>query len=137
MPTALLVSGARAPQYRLGHVPPPEPSDEQFLDELRRLQGIPPDWLANEELMRVVVPAVRADTRMYRNYIYTPEPPLHCPIVAYGGGQDPHISREQLDGWKVQTTASFCSRFFPGGHFFIQDGEFLQALSRDVCELLV
>jgi len=139
MPTALLVSGARAPQYRLGHVAPPEPSEEQFLDELRRMQGIPPDWLANEELLRVILPALRADSRMYRNYVYTPEAPLDCSIRAYGGAQDPRISREQLDNWKAQTTASFCTRFFVGGHFFIQTAQpqFLQTLSRDVGELVV
>ncbi len=41
LPAALLVSGARAPQFRLGHAPPPEPSEEEFLQELNRLEGTP------------------------------------------------------------------------------------------------
>ncbi|MCL5743582.1 MAG: thioesterase domain-containing protein, partial [Acidobacteria bacterium] len=39
LPFALLVSAARAPQFRRNYMPPPDPSDEQFLAELRRLEG--------------------------------------------------------------------------------------------------
>ena len=60
-PACLFVSAARAPQLRLGHVPPPTPSDAELLDELRRLNGVPPELLQNEEWMRLALPALRAD----------------------------------------------------------------------------
>ena len=78
-------------------------------------------------------PALRADTTLYRNYIYTEEPPFDCPIHAYCGLDDPNVTREQMAAWAGETTRSFDLKIFPGGHFFIhsQQTEFLEALSRD------
>ncbi len=134
LPVALFVSGARAPQFRLGHVPPPEPSEEQFLRELDRLEGLPEAVRSNPELLRVVLPALGADTELYRNYVYSEEAPLDCPIRAYGGLEDPNVSREHIEAWGRQTTSSFAARFFPGGHFFIDTARaaFLAALSEDL-----
>jgi surfactin synthase thioesterase subunit/glycosyltransferase involved in cell wall biosynthesis len=129
-PLALLVSGARAPQYRLGHVPPPEPSDADFLAELERLEGIPKEVFESRELMKLILPALRSDARIYRHYIYTPAPPLNMPLCAFCGLADPNIRREQMEAWREQTTSSFSLRMFPGGHFFIhtERAGFLTAL---------
>jgi len=133
-PRALLVSGARAPQFRRGHVPPPAPSPSEFVEELRRLEGMPPQVLDNPALLRMVLPALRADAALYRNYIYTEEPPLDCPIRAYGGAEDPNVRREHLEAWARQTISSFSLRMFPGGHFFPQTTreDFLAALAQDL-----
>jgi surfactin synthase thioesterase subunit/glycosyltransferase involved in cell wall biosynthesis len=121
MPRMLIASGARAPQYRRGHVPPPAPSDAEFLEELRRLEGIPAELLNDVAAMRSILPALRSDAALYRNYIYAEGPPLDVPIRAYGGIADPRISREQLHAWSEQSTASFAVRLFPGGHFYLND----------------
>ena len=76
LPLALFVSGARAPQFRLGHQPPPEPSDTELLEQLRKLDGMPREILENPALLAVAIPALRADTRLYRNYVYYPGSPL-------------------------------------------------------------
>ncbi|HSB14171.1 MAG TPA: thioesterase domain-containing protein [Bryobacteraceae bacterium] len=137
-PAGLFVSGARAPQFRLGHVPAPEPSDEEFLDELRRLEGVPAAILENRELLQVILPALRADTELYRNYVYVEEPPLACPIRAYGGVGDPNVKPEHLGAWGRQTTVGFSLRTFDGGHFFVDSArdEFLRALAGDLGELV-
>jgi medium-chain acyl-[acyl-carrier-protein] hydrolase len=139
LPAGLFVSGARAPQFRLDHVPPPEPPDDQFLDELRRLEGVPGEILASQELLQVILPALRADTEVYRNYVYVEEPPLACPIRAYGGDGDPNVKPEHLAAWGRQTTAGFSVRTFDGGHFFVDSArdEFLRALAGDLAELRV
>ena len=139
LPLYLLVSGARAPQFRRGHVPPPPPSDTELLDQLRHLDGTPREVLGNDELMRMMLPAMRADTTLYRNYIYVEEPPLACPIRAYGGSDDPNISRAQLEAWAAETTADFKLRMFPGGHFYLNSNqaEFLAALAEDLQPLTV
>lgn len=133
-PRWLLVSGARAPQFRRGHVPPPDPGEEEFVNELRRLEGLPGEVLENTNLLRIVLPALRADAALYRRYIYMDEPPLDCPIRAYGGAEDPNVQREHLEAWALQTRCSFGLRMFPGGHFFLQTArpEFLDALARDL-----
>lgn len=134
LPRLLVVSGARAPQFRRGHVPPSEPGEAEFIAELRRLEGTPQEVLDNPELMRMILPALRADAAIYRSYVYAEEPPLDCPIRAYGGTEDPNVRREHLEAWSQQTTASFELRLFPGGHFFLQTGReaFLEALAHDL-----
>jgi surfactin synthase thioesterase subunit/glycosyltransferase involved in cell wall biosynthesis len=136
-PKALFVSAAKAPKLRRGWTPPPEPSDDEFKQELRRLEGVPPEALENEELMQVILPALRADTRLYRNYIYRDRPPLSCPIHAYGGEQDPNVKPEHLQAWQEHTTGAATVRMFPGGHFYLQSAQqqFLQALAADLEEL--
>ena len=137
-PACLFASGARAPQLRRGHVPPPQPSDEDLLDELRRLNGVPPELLENEEWMRLALPALHADAALYRNYVYAEAPPLDCPIRAYGGLDDERISRSQIEAWAAQTTKDFSLEMFPGGHFFLKthQSKFLAALASDLSVIL-
>jgi surfactin synthase thioesterase subunit/glycosyltransferase involved in cell wall biosynthesis len=124
MPRMLIASAARAPQFRRNHVPAAAPPDEQLLREL----NIPP------ELTRAVLPSLRADTTLYRHYVYSEEAPLDTPVVAYGGLDDPNIRREHLDGWREQTAGAFKVRMFPGGHFYLREfpDEFRAALDEDL-----
>lgn len=133
-PRLLVASGARAPQFRRGHVPPAEPSKAQFMEALRRLEGTPREVLDNPNLMQLILPALREDAAIYRHYVYAEESPLDCPIYAYGGAEDPNVSRVHLEAWEQQTTRGFAIRVFPGGHFYLQTcaAEFLAALGRDL-----
>src|SRR5262249_25990399 len=117
--------------------PPPEPCESQLLEQLRTLNGVPAEVADNPDLMRLAWPAIRADTALYRNYVYQPEPALPIPIFAYGGDSDPNVALEQAEAWREQTTARFTSRQFPGGHFFIQSQResFLKALLEDLRSL--
>ncbi|HEY1341197.1 MAG TPA: alpha/beta fold hydrolase, partial [Bryobacteraceae bacterium] len=134
LPYVLIASAARAPQFRRSHVPPPEPTDEELLAQLRQLQGIPPEALDDPAVLRAIMPALKADTSLYRNYVYTEDDPLPFPIRAYGGEDDPNIRPEHLEGWREQTTASFAVRRFPGGHFYLREHptEFRLALEEDL-----
>jgi len=133
LPRALIVSAARAPQYRRNHVAPPAPTDAQLLEELRRLEGIPLEVLDDPALMRSILPALKADAALYRNYVYADDAPLACPIRAYGGDADPNVRPEHLEAWARETTASFRVRLFPGGHFYLNQcsAEVRAALEED------
>jgi medium-chain acyl-[acyl-carrier-protein] hydrolase len=124
MPRILIASAARAPQFRRNHVPPPPATDEELLASLH---------IANE-LAPAVLPALRADTTLYRHYVYAEDAPLDCPIRAYGGTEDPNIAPHHLEAWREQTTASFAVRLFPGGHFYLRDSAdaFRLALEADL-----
>ncbi len=138
LPVALLVSAARAPQFRTAHAGTAEPTDEEFIAEIRRREGMPPEVLDDPELMRFLLPPLKADTTLYRNYAYSAEAPLPCPIRAYGGTSDPNVSREHLEPWAEQTSANFALRMFPGGHFYLRSDQagFLEAVGNDVDEIL-
>jgi surfactin synthase thioesterase subunit len=132
LPASLFVSGARAPQFRRNHTPPQQPSDAELVDELRKLEGVPEEALADEEVMKVILPALRADSSLYRNYMYEEEPPLDCAIRAYGGEDDADITRAHLEAWSQQTRSSFALEMLPGGHFFVNSARFLETLARDL-----
>jgi medium-chain acyl-[acyl-carrier-protein] hydrolase len=118
-------------------VPGPEPTEAEFIGELRGLEGVPPSVLDNPELLRLLLPVLRADAALYRNYVYSEQPPLACPIRAYGGAEDPNVTREHLEGWARQTTSSFAVHVFPGGHFFANTSRdaFFETLAADLGEL--
>jgi surfactin synthase thioesterase subunit/glycosyltransferase involved in cell wall biosynthesis len=134
LPNVLIASAARAPQFRRGHVPPQAPADEQLVEELRRLEGMPAEVLDDPAVLRAILPALKADAALYRNYVYSEDAPLDCPIRAYGGVNDPNICREHLEGWADQTTAGFRMRRFPGGHFYLraERAALLRAIEEDI-----
>jgi len=122
-PVHLFVSGRRAPQ-----VPDPDPPtynlpEPEFLEELRRLNGTPKAVFEHPELMQLMIPILRADFELVQTYMYLPEPPLDCPISAFGGLQDEDVTREHLEAWRDQTTASFSLQMFPGDHFFLHTAQ--------------
>ncbi len=94
-------------------------SDQDLRTELRRLGGTPQEILANDEFMSLLLPTLRADFEVCETYDYQPSPPLHCPIVAFGGIDDPQIAPEQLEAWAEMTTGEFKLKMLPGDHFFI------------------
>jgi medium-chain acyl-[acyl-carrier-protein] hydrolase len=132
-PNHLFVSGCFAPDipdpYPLHNLP-----DSELLEGLRRLNGMPQEALENAELMRLILPTLRADCTVTETYDYTNEPSLDCSISAFGGLQDDLVSRDHLEAWRKQTTASFSLRMFPGDHFFLQTAQplLLQILSREL-----
>jgi medium-chain acyl-[acyl-carrier-protein] hydrolase len=136
-PDALFVSGRRAPQ-----VPNDEPltyalPEPEFIEELRRLNGTPKEVLEHQELMRLMIPILRADFELIETYVYASEPPLDFPVYAFGGLQDPKVTRESVEAWREQTTSTFSARMLPGDHFFIQSNQalFLRLISRDLLSL--
>ncbi|MCA1635275.1 MAG: putative thioesterase [Acidobacteria bacterium] len=133
-PAHLFVAARSGPQIanadRLTYNMP----EKELLEELRRLSGTSEEVLDEPELMKVVLPLIRADFELIQNYTYTPEPPLGCSISVYGGLQDREVSRERLQAWCQQTEASCILRMFPGGHFFINTARevLLQTLTREL-----
>ena len=121
-PKFLFVSACAAPQFLdsnpLIHALP----DDEFLDALKKFNGIPAEILNQPEAVKLILPSLRADFEAVETYRFdSNEPPLDIPIIAFGGLDDPRISRERLEGWASQTTGRFESHYFHGGHFFIHD----------------
>lgn len=133
-PVHLFVSASRAPQ-----IPDPDPPihtlpEPDFLNELRRYNGTPEAVLENTELMQLLIPTVRADFAVIETYVYTPAPPLDCPLTVFGGLQDWKADYKMLEPWGEQTNAAFSLKLFPGDHFFVHSAKslLLQFLSQEL-----
>ena len=137
-PVLLALSGHQAPLRPDAEPPFAHLPDAEFLEEVRRrYDGIPPEVLAEEELLQLLLPVLRADIQVLETYAYVKEPPLECPISCFGGEDDPHVSLADLDAWRDETCGPLQVRTFPGGHFFVDSAraEVLHALSRDLAPL--
>ncbi|PMB48501.1 putative thioesterase [Fischerella thermalis CCMEE 5201] len=118
-PSHLFVSAHRAPQLVDPKPPIHSLPEAEFIAELRRLNGTPQALLENDELMQLFIPLLRADFAVLETYVYTQQAPLNIPITAFGGLQDQEVSRDQIQAWQEQTSASFSLHMLPGDHFFL------------------
>jgi medium-chain acyl-[acyl-carrier-protein] hydrolase len=123
LPSQLVVSARPAPRFAARRAPIHELADEEFIEELRRFGGTPAEAMENDELMKLVLPVVRADFALVETYFYAKASPLPVPIWAFGGAEDERIPRELLAGWKEETCADFALELFPGGHFYLDSGQ--------------
>ncbi len=121
-PHHLFVSGRRAPQFPDTNSPTYNLPDAELLEELRLLNGTPPEVLEHPELMKLMMPLLRSDFAVCQTYEYASGAPLGCRITAFGGLED-KAEREHLEGWREQTTSPFCLLMFPGDHFFLHTAE--------------
>jgi medium-chain acyl-[acyl-carrier-protein] hydrolase len=131
-PERLFVSASRAPQIPHRHSPIHTLPRDEFLAEVRRLNGTPAELLAHQEFMEIMLPLLRADFAIHETYEYSTEPPLDCPISAFGGLQDRRVSNNDLYEWHAQTKASFSLQMLPGDHFFLKHPLLLQTLAQEL-----
>ncbi|HZN92604.1 MAG TPA: thioesterase domain-containing protein [Myxococcales bacterium] len=118
-PALLVASGSLRPDrlqegtllYRL--------SDQELIDQIRRLGGTPEAVLADRELMEIILVALRADLVLSEAHDYGTLEALDCPLAAYGGAADPDLSERALDAWAGLTSRGFRRRIFPGGHHYL------------------
>lgn len=131
-PRHLFVSGRGAPQMPYRETRTYDLPDDEFIKDL--LRDGSPEYALDPQLIRLLLPMMRADFELVETYVYEPEPPLTCPITVFGGLQDESVSREQLHKWQLQTT-SYCSVVtLPGNHFFIKtaQSELLYTISQEL-----
>ncbi len=107
-PRQLFLSGSRAPTVPRRKDLTFDLPDNEFIAELRRLNGTPSEL------------------------------PLSCPITAYGGLDDEFVSLESLREWQKQTSELCKQNMFPGDHFFIHKAQstFINVLRKDVLATL-
>ncbi|HKS44196.1 MAG TPA: alpha/beta fold hydrolase [Amycolatopsis sp.] len=120
-PVRLFASGRRAPsrhredKVHLG-------SDQEIVAELRTLAGPgQAALLADPEILRMYLPAIRSDYRAVENYRHDPEASLDCPVTVLTGDADPRVSMDEARAWAEHTTGPTDVEVFTGGHFFLVD----------------
>jgi surfactin synthase thioesterase subunit len=119
-PVILLVSGRRAPStYRDEKVHLSD--DAGLIAELKKLGGTNSAFYADEELWRMVLPALRGDYQAAETYKYQPGPALRCPITAIIGESDPRVNRAEAEAWSAHTTGKFTLEVFNGAHFYLTE----------------
>lgn len=121
-PVHVFLSGASAPYSEAcqKYTKRSEMSDEDFLRWMTSIGGTPPELLSNPEVMKLFLPALKADLRVVENYRCSrPELPfLSCPITCFDGKDDiPH----DLQAWKKMTSGEFTVKILEGSHFYLKE----------------
>ncbi|MFH5232881.1 thioesterase II family protein [Antrihabitans spumae] len=121
-PEQLLLSAFRAPQLpnpniRIFHLP------DEVLKTVLAKDGTPQEVLQNDELMKALLPTLRADFEVCETYDYVDEAPLAVPMAVFGGLHDVRVGRADLELWSAQAGADFDLTMLPGSHFFIHSAQ--------------
>ncbi|NIG56801.1 thioesterase II family protein [Chitinophaga sp. Cy-1792] len=118
MPACLIVSGNAGP----GMYDPQRRylmEREPFITELKRLGGIPPEILENEELFNFFDPVLRADFEIAERNNAAATGAVNTPLFAMMGSQEEKSA--EIDNWRKFTRSRFGYRILEGNHFFIHD----------------
>lgn len=138
-PEHLFISGRRAPQ-----LPRDEPftyhlPEAEFIATVQKLNGTPREVLEHPELMKLMLPLLRADFEVCQTYSFEPGPPLNCDMTILGGLEDPDVPRSSLVPWSEQTTGACTVRMLPGDHFFLHSSQVLlmRVLIRELMTIML
>ncbi|MFJ5772724.1 thioesterase II family protein [Streptomyces sp. NPDC093094] len=97
-------------------------TDENILDEIRRLSGTDARVLSDEDLVRMILPSLRSDYAAVTAYRAEPGARVPYPVLALIGDADPQVPVEDARAWREHTDSEdFELRVFPGGHFYLND----------------
>ncbi|KAK7110391.1 S-acyl fatty acid synthase thioesterase, medium chain-like [Littorina saxatilis] len=123
-PEHMYLSGGSAPHSdnrRKKTTDPADVTDEEFLKHLKKLGGMPPEILANQEVLSLFLPALKADFTIATRIQYDPSnvpPLLPCDFTFFDGVDD---DDHDYPKWKELTEGSFTLHRLPGDHFYLKD----------------
>jgi surfactin synthase thioesterase subunit len=119
-PAHLFASGRRAPSFHIDegvHLR----DDDGIMAEVRRLNGTDASLMANDELMRATLPALRADFQAAETYRCAPGVTIGCSVTVLTGAADPKTTIAEANAWAGHTTGTCTTHVFSGGHFFLTE----------------
>ncbi|KPI30280.1 Thioesterase [Actinobacteria bacterium OK074] len=93
--------------------------DDRLIARLRGLEAMDERLLADDELLRLVLPVVRGDCTAIETYQYEPGAGLGCPLTVLMGDADPRVPAEDAAAWREHAAGEYELRVFPGRHFFL------------------
>lgn len=117
----LVAAGSWPPgQRRVRPQPLHTLDDQSLMRALAAFGGTPVEVLARDDLMNLLVPAVRADLRAHYDYAPAAGATLAAPIAVLLGRDDAEVDPVAAQGWAEFTRGPCDVELFPGGHFFVR-----------------
>lgn len=137
LPRHLVLSAKRPPHFIRSETTHDLPTP-QFIERLRKLNGTPPEILADPELLDIVLPILRADLALGETYRPEPVPPLPCRASVMGSTGDVEVPLDELRQWDRYFVQPPALHVFEGDHFFIHSAkdDLLRTLSPLVQECI-
>jgi medium-chain acyl-[acyl-carrier-protein] hydrolase len=118
-PSLLLIGGCPAPENKDLNAKFQTLSDAELLEEVRSYRGDLGGALEDLDFRDFLLPLLRADFELYDTYTVPPDASVDCPLVVFGGKDDPKVAPERLAAWRGRTRQMCDLQIVPGGHFFL------------------
>jgi medium-chain acyl-[acyl-carrier-protein] hydrolase len=97
-------------------------ADDEFVEAIdRQFGGVPDVIKQNVELQQLLLPALRADMKLFDSYRWSGPPRLDVPLLTIAGSRDRQVSEAELVAWGELTTALAEHRIIDGGHFVLRE----------------
>ncbi|CAN7362513.1 alpha/beta fold hydrolase [Pseudoduganella sp. LjRoot289] len=94
-------------------------TDDAFIANLARLGGTPAAILEDSQMMRLLLPVLRADYEVLETCTDSPDSVLSCPLLACAGDRDHAVSIDAVAAWRRRSTGSSKIHRFSGDHFYL------------------
>lgn len=131
-PDWLMVSGRGTPGLARQRAPLHQLDDAAFRSALGQMGGTPPEVLAEDELMALLLPMLRADFRLIETWQPSAGVLAGTRILAVGADDDVESVRARLEGWQGRSARGARVVELRGDHFsIIRQPAALLALIRD------
>lgn len=120
LPLHIIASGSPAPfierKKELTHDLP----DEAFINHIRELKGTHEELLQNDELIQLLLPALRADFKIVENYCNKSMQKIPTKISVFAGKKD-DIDLNEIESWFMLFESNREVYWFDGNHFFVDE----------------
>lgn len=117
-PIHLFASGAPPPrQYLLPNTE--SRSNEEFMTLLGAIGLTKQGVLEDPDILRTVLPMIRADFAIAAQYEYKAGETGNVPITTFAGNVDAFAPPEIAEGWRHETSSHFSKHVYSGGHYFL------------------
>ncbi|TNP12921.1 thioesterase [Bacillus tropicus] len=119
-PCHIFVSGRNSPEHKNPFVSNlTNLSDNEFVEYISKLGGIPTELLLNKELLSYFLPIIRSDINNLNNYSFKSRDKLSTNLSVFYGLEDPLTVIN--NDWANYTNNNCDTHIFQGNHFFIKD----------------
>jgi medium-chain acyl-[acyl-carrier-protein] hydrolase len=115
----LILSAAQPPHLREKHIKLSSLSIDELVQTLAQLNGVPQSWISAPELLELFIDTLRADFKMYENFIF-PKNITHLNTLSVNGYEDLLCRPQYAFEWDLYFKKVSID-FISGNHLFLNE----------------
>lgn len=93
---------------------------QALISYLKTLGGTPAEIFDDQDLMKLILPSIRADFGIVQNYEFNSGAPVRSPVSLLMATSDPRTETADISLWRQVLDGPADVRLFSGGHFYLK-----------------
>ena len=122
-PVHVIVSACPTPENYTNNPLLQGKSDEELLENLKALNGMPDYVFENDELLSYYLPILRQDVSLLANWTTRTITDAQFPLSIFSGNLDSFANEHLMDNWIDFHSNRVFKKTFSGDHFFIHESK--------------